>query len=252
METSLALLSFVPTVSAWSFTWRNADNVPSAPFGHGAQECTKIDQAQGHEYKWDGEDDPYWIFVYTNDNCSGVPAGHSPPVPWPNNASVDLHSYLVTMGSKAGPSSTPIASTTSTATSAPNQGDDSSDNLSGGAIAGIVIGVVVGVAILASIVLFFLIWRRRQQKADAAEKAAVAAQQADSKMEQPYTPQPYTPQQYALQQFAPQQYAPQVEYTSRPAAAEAHVSELSGENRAVEMSNTHQLNELPGHSSVPR
>lgn len=246
METSLAILSFVPTVSAWSFTWRNADNVPSTPGGHGAQECTKIGQAWGREYKWDGEDDPYWIFVYTNDNCSGVSAGRSPPDPWLNNASVDLHSYLVTTGSNAGPSSIPIASTTSTATSAPDQGDDSSDNLSGGAIAGIVIGVVVGVAIPVGVVLFFLLWRRRQQKAGAAVEATVAAQQADSKMEQPYTPQPYV-----LQRFAPQQYAPQVEYTSRPAAAEGHVSELSGENRAVEMSNTHQLTELPGHSLTP-
>lgn len=242
MEASLALLSSVSTVSAWSFTWRNADNAPSTPGGHGAQECTKIDHAQGHEYKWDDGDDPYWIYVYTNDNCSGVSAGHSPPKPWIKNASVDLHSYLVTTGDDAGPSSIPMASTTSTATSTPDQGDDSNDDLSGGAIAGIVIGVVVGVAILVGVILLFLIWRRRQQKADAAVVAAAAAQQADNKMEQPYTPQ----------QYAPLQYAPQMEYTPRPAAAEGHFSELSGENRAVEMSNTHQLSELPGHSLTPR
>ncbi|KAI9932921.1 hypothetical protein ASPWEDRAFT_33922 [Aspergillus wentii DTO 134E9] len=282
---SLCAASSFPAVSAWSFIWRNESDYPFTQHSTDPQPCTSINHAQGKEYDYNPEDDGYWIWLWTSDNCSGDTAGHSEPSIWRKNASIDLHSYLIGNENKVAViSSSTIPSATSTsATSSPSSSASSSStpssassgesssgsgsSLSGGAIAGIVIGVIAGVAILGA--LFFFLGRRNRQKA-----AAETPQQSDMQSTSPGAPgapgastSPVAPPYAGLGGMAAPQAGvyeamavPKSEtgYANSPMSAttqEAYrpsrMHELVGDNGTAEMSDTHRVNELEEHTKHP-
>ncbi|KAF7589371.1 hypothetical protein BBP40_004419 [Aspergillus hancockii] len=185
LHTLLLTLTLASTpATAWTFTWRNASNIPFIKESTAPQPCTQIEQAQGKEFVFEPGNSPYSFYIWANDNCNGSYSGMTNPSRWGKQASSDLRSYMVNYGDNNGPSTTAVASssssssstasTTSTSTGTAASGtstptsaatppaDDSTSSassISGGAIAGIVIGVVAGIALVGG--AFWLGRRRR-------------------------------------------------------------------------------------------
>ncbi|OOQ89481.1 hypothetical protein PEBR_28093 [Penicillium brasilianum] len=190
-------LAYIPSATAWVFSWTNSSGGFLTDHGDGVQSCKAIDNPKGNIFDWDAKGGNFCIYLYNNGNCSNSSAGYTCKAwPWSNHvAGSYIHSYEIvlnntdtasTTSSSASSISTTLSSTTSSSTqtsataastsaasntSSPtttpiaastDNNTAKSSSISGGAIAGIVVGVLAAVAI-AGILFFFLCWRPRKK-----------------------------------------------------------------------------------------
>lgn len=183
MISLLQCLAYLPSASAWIYTWHDPNDKMLSFEDDKPLSCKAMDNPKGNIYNWEPQDGHWCMFLYTNSNCENPIVGRTcKDYEWPNHVSGEhIKSFKVTNNTAgflstattaesttkatSSPSSTADATTSpasasATATNGPeNSGSDSS--ISGGAIAGIVVGVLAAVAI-AAILIFFLCWRRRK------------------------------------------------------------------------------------------
>ncbi|KAL4772671.1 hypothetical protein BDW60DRAFT_206883 [Aspergillus nidulans var. acristatus] len=67
---ALYALYCLPLISAWTFVWRNASDIPTVEEGTGGQTCKEINHAKGNYLEFDPEDDTVRIYMYAISNCS--------------------------------------------------------------------------------------------------------------------------------------------------------------------------------------
>ncbi|KAL3455052.1 hypothetical protein BJX64DRAFT_295428 [Aspergillus heterothallicus] len=110
---TLILPILLPTAYAWTLTWRNSDGEEHTERGTGPSDCITIDHAKGQVFELDGQgEDDINMLLFSNDDCSGDPAGRATKA-WTKESSVDLLSFQV-VALNGGDDST-----TTTATSSP-------------------------------------------------------------------------------------------------------------------------------------
>ncbi|KAL2812010.1 hypothetical protein BJX63DRAFT_433012 [Aspergillus granulosus] len=114
----LVLLSVTSSVSAWSFTWTNAEGKSYVEHDNDPVNCQTIDHAEGETFRWVPGDDGLSLWLYESDDCSGYRAGYSPPLAWTKDSSRDLRSFRVANeDAEDEPESTTTTTTTTTTTS---------------------------------------------------------------------------------------------------------------------------------------
>ncbi|KAL4747433.1 hypothetical protein BDW72DRAFT_15264 [Aspergillus terricola var. indicus] len=67
---ALYALYCLPLISAWTFVWRNASDIPTVEEGTGGQTCKEINHAKGNYLDFDPEDETVRIYMYASSNCS--------------------------------------------------------------------------------------------------------------------------------------------------------------------------------------
>ncbi|KAL4817714.1 hypothetical protein BDW67DRAFT_183516 [Aspergillus spinulosporus] len=67
---ALYALYCLPLISAWTFVWRNASDIPTVEEGTGGQTCKEINHAKGNYFEFDPEDEIVRIYLYAISNCS--------------------------------------------------------------------------------------------------------------------------------------------------------------------------------------
>lgn len=189
-------LAYVPSATAWVFSWTNSTGGLLIDHGDAVQSCKAIDNPKGNIFDWDAKGGNFCIYLYNNGNCSDPSAGYTCKAwPWSNHvAGSYIHSYEIVLNNtdttsttssssstsktststtssstqtSASPVATTAATNTSSATTTPiaantNTNTSKSSSLSGGAIAGVIVGVLAALAI-AGILFFFLCWRPRRK-----------------------------------------------------------------------------------------
>ncbi|KAL4898230.1 hypothetical protein BDV59DRAFT_1721 [Aspergillus ambiguus] len=75
--TALYTLYSLPLISAWTFVWRNASDIPTVEEGTGAQPCKEIDHAKGKYFEFDAEDSLVRIYMYGTPNCTDDAGGRA-------------------------------------------------------------------------------------------------------------------------------------------------------------------------------
>ncbi|KAL2823318.1 hypothetical protein BDW59DRAFT_99478 [Aspergillus cavernicola] len=119
-STLFTLLPLLSTTYAWTFTWVNADGEESTERGRGPSECIPVNHEQGEVFVADGQGEPNInMLLFTNDECSGEPAGQATEE-FSKEASVDLLGFQVVSlggsGAENGTNSTATGTETGTAT----------------------------------------------------------------------------------------------------------------------------------------
>ncbi|KAL3454865.1 hypothetical protein BJX65DRAFT_10034 [Aspergillus insuetus] len=116
MKTALILPILIPATYAWTFTWRNADGQEHTERGRGPSECIVIDHAEGQLFELDGQgEDNINMLLFSNDDCSGDPAGRATES-WSKESSTDLLSFQVVALNGDDDSTTTSGNATATAT----------------------------------------------------------------------------------------------------------------------------------------
>ncbi|KAL4909525.1 hypothetical protein BDW74DRAFT_174727 [Aspergillus multicolor] len=276
----LASALFLSRASAWTLLWRNETTRSSVEDGQSAQNCTQIWHQKNEEFSWDPEG-PWCLKFYSDNTCEDSNGITCEGYKWKQPASQNISAFSVYPMPPASvtafgfASSTAVPSTTATATPLPtNAGaeqtevteevssDDSS--LSGGVIAGIVVGVVVAVAFLCA--ACFYLGRRTGRKAAAAAVAATATANAVPRSDSP-PPAPLdtntdlsSPPSEDVRSSPtlavpdptiaelPKPPTVEIEHVQPPADHQppngTRMIELPGLNPEVELSNTHQVQEM--------
>ncbi|EAU38501.1 predicted protein [Aspergillus terreus NIH2624] len=249
---ALYALSLLPTTSAWTFVWHNAQNNSFVESGSSNYPCTQVANPEGMAFEYDSEEDPTTIYLYGNTNCAGTPGGQADHY-LAKAAGNFIGSFRIvdrTKSTTATPTSTVTTATTSSTPSATTGTGSAAQTtaagvataeggsaLSGGAIAGVVVGVVAGVAIIAAVV-FFLVRRRRKSAAAAeAGQAGLAESGAPTLIQSP-----------AMQGYKEALKEPEHPVvTNQTQSKPPQVMELAGDS-LVEMSDSHRVNELEDSS----
>ncbi|CEL06371.1 hypothetical protein ASPCAL07477 [Aspergillus calidoustus] len=116
MKSALILPILLPATYAWTFTWRNADGEEHTERGRGPSECIVVDHAKGQLFELDGQgEDNINMLLFSNDDCSGDPAGRATES-WSKESSTDLLSFEVVALNGGDDSTTPSGNATATAT----------------------------------------------------------------------------------------------------------------------------------------
>ncbi|EAU32100.1 predicted protein [Aspergillus terreus NIH2624] len=74
---ALYVLYSLTISSAWTFTWRNASDIPTVEEGSGGRPCKAIDHAKGKYFEFDSENDLVRIYLYGLPNCTDNPSERS-------------------------------------------------------------------------------------------------------------------------------------------------------------------------------
>ncbi|CBF90380.1 predicted protein [Aspergillus nidulans FGSC A4] len=214
---------------AWTFVWRDAQNNTHVPSGSSDFPCTEIANPPGMVFEYDADGDFTTFYVYQNTNCSGDPTGwaehyHSKP------ASNFLGSFQIVDRRKT-------QSATASSTSSTASGDTP---LSGGAIAGAVVGAVAGVALMGALV-FVGVRRRNNKPVTTAGSAITSNGPAGSGV----VPTLIEVQKDTLQ---PDERPMKNEWVAVAGSEQkpTRMAELPGDFEAVEMSDSHRVNEIEG------
>ncbi|KAL4877106.1 hypothetical protein BJY04DRAFT_198981 [Aspergillus karnatakaensis] len=94
-STLLSVIPLVSTTTAWTFTWRDASGQATTESGSGPSSCIVVDHAQGELFELDGQgEENINMLLFTNDECSGDPAGQATE-DFTREASVDLLGFQV-------------------------------------------------------------------------------------------------------------------------------------------------------------
>ncbi|KAG2413924.1 hypothetical protein HFD88_003115 [Aspergillus terreus] len=249
---ALYALSLLPTTSAWTFVWHNAQNNSFVESGSSNYPCTQVANPEGMAFEYDSEEDPTTIYLYGNTNCAGTPGGQADHY-LAKAAGNFIGSFRIvdrTKSTTATPTSTVTTATTSSTPSATTGTGSAAQTtaagaatskggsaLSGGAIAGVVVGVVAGVALIAAVV-FFLV-RRRRKSAAAAEAGGAGLAESGA---------PTLIQSPAMQGYKEALKEPEHPVvTNQTQSKPPQVMELAGDS-LVEMSDSHRVNELEDSS----
>ncbi|KZN83747.1 hypothetical protein EN45_108530 [Penicillium chrysogenum] len=226
----LLYFTYLPSVSAWIFSWHEPDGKLLTVQNDVSQDCKLMNNPEGNVFDWTPQEGYWCIFLYGNTHCEEPSEGYTcKTYPWPDHvSSADLLSFKVKNNTSAFESSTssisasPSPTNSDSSTSASPSSTDttssptptitttptadatdaassfsatsaSSDKptISSGAIAGIVVGVLAAVAIAG--LIFFLIRRRRQ---NAAQSSVVAGRNATVAMAE--LPSPHEEKSHAL------------------------------------------------------
>ncbi|KAJ0422906.1 hypothetical protein BJY00DRAFT_61887 [Aspergillus carlsbadensis] len=116
MKTALILPILLPATYAWTFTWRNADGEEHTERGRGPSDCIVVDHAEGQLFELDGQgEDNINMLLFSNDECSGDPAGRATKS-WSKESSTDLLSFQVVALNGGDDSTTTSGNSTATAT----------------------------------------------------------------------------------------------------------------------------------------
>ncbi|GIK04352.1 hypothetical protein Aspvir_008433 [Aspergillus viridinutans] len=103
---ALSTLSLLPSTGAWEITWTDSDNQKHSQSGTGPSDCIVIDNPKGHLFKIDSQGaKDINMLLFTNNKCSGEPAGMATEV-FSKESSRDLLGFKVVA----------LSSTTTTAT----------------------------------------------------------------------------------------------------------------------------------------